>query len=268
MINHGKWNVLGVNIDALDYESAVARIVESAKMGTTCTTTALAVHGLITGCLNAGHRFRLNTLDLIVPDGQPVRWALNMLYGLDLRDRVYGPVLTLRVCEAAGRSGVPVYFYGSRAPVLEALCSRLKLRCAGLTVAGSQPSKFRQLSRTEFDTLAAEIKASGAQILFVGLGCPRQEVFAYEMAGRLNMPILAVGAAFDYHAGMLQEPPEILQRVGLQWLFRLCQEPQRLWRRYMITNSQFVVLLLLQLLHVWKPSVGDLNDPPPEMLYG
>ena len=99
MIDHGKWNVLGINIGALNYECAVAKILNCAAQGLSCTTTALAVHGMITGSLNAAQRFRLNALDLIVPDGRPVRWALNILYELNLRERVYGPVLTLRVCE-------------------------------------------------------------------------------------------------------------------------------------------------------------------------
>src|SRR6202020_2446408 len=127
-------------------------------------------------------------------------------------------------------------FYGCSQKVLGQLCVRLPQLCPGLEIAGVQPSEFRQLSEEEQKPTPNRIRNSGAKILFVGLGCPRQEVFTYEMSKHLSMPMLAVGAAFDYHAGLLQQPPQLLQRYGLQWLYRLCQEPRRLWRRYLYTN--------------------------------
>jgi N-acetylglucosaminyldiphosphoundecaprenol N-acetyl-beta-D-mannosaminyltransferase len=149
VIDHGKKNVLGVGISALDYEYAVSRIMSDAKAGRRCATTALAVHGLMTGALERAHRHRLNSFDLVTPDGQPVRWALNVLYGTKLRDRVYGPNLTLQVCQEAARQGSSVYFYGSKAEVIEKLCSRMKELCPGLKIAGAQPSEFRTLSAQE-----------------------------------------------------------------------------------------------------------------------
>src|SRR5579863_5679378 len=113
MIERGKHSLLGVRIDAVDYESAVARVIESARQGRRCTVGALAVHGVMTGATDLVQRYRLNGLDLTVPDGQPVRWALNALYGTKLKDRVYGPKLTLLVCREAVRAGIPVFFYGS-----------------------------------------------------------------------------------------------------------------------------------------------------------
>ncbi len=268
MIDHGKKNVLGVAISALDYECAVDRIISDAKAGRRCATTALAVHGLITGALEPAHRHRLNSFDLVTPDGQPVRWALNLLYGTKLADRVYGPNLTLQVCQEAAREGISVYFYGSKAEVLQELCRRMQAICPGLIIAGAQPSEFRTLSAREQMATVERIRSSGAQILFVGLGCPRQEVFTYEMSQYLNLPVLAVGAAFDYHSGLLQEPPQFLQEAGLQWLYRLCQDPARLWRRYLFTNTQFVALFLAQWLRVWRPSLEDTQVPLADVRFG
>jgi N-acetylglucosaminyldiphosphoundecaprenol N-acetyl-beta-D-mannosaminyltransferase len=268
MINRGKKNLLGVAISAVDYDYAVDRIMTDAKAGRRCATTALAVHGVMTGALNREHRYRLNSFDLVTPDGQPVRWALNRLYGTKLLDRVYGPKMTLLVCKRAAQERVPIYLYGSRPEILEKLQRQLRNICPGLQIAGVQPSKFRLLSIQEQTSVAECIRDSGARILFVGLGCPRQEVFTYEMSHYLNMPVLAVGAAFDYHSGLLKEPPEFLQLVGLQWVFRLAQEPGRLWRRYLITNSQFVALLCAQWLRLWRPKLSDVDRPVVNVRYG
>ncbi len=268
MINRGKKNLLGVAISAVDYEFAVDSIISHAKAHQRFATTALAVHGVITGALDRVHRYRLNTFELVTPDGQPVRWALNLLYGTKLRDRVYGPNMTLMVSQASARQGVPVFFYGSKPDVLEQLCTRMRQLCPGLQIAGYRPSQFRHLTPEEQMAAVAQIKNSGAQIVFVGLGCPRQEVFTYEMSQHLNMPMLAVGAAFDYYSGVLKEPPAILQRLGLQWFYRLCQEPRRLWRRYLFTNSQFIGLLAVQWLRLWQPDLRNTDKPATNVRFG
>jgi N-acetylglucosaminyldiphosphoundecaprenol N-acetyl-beta-D-mannosaminyltransferase len=268
MIDRGAKNILGVRVYAIDYEFAVTKIIESAKSGKRYTTSALAVHGVMTGALDSTHRYRLNHLDLVTPDGQPVRWALNLLHKAELRDRVCGPRLMSLVCDAVAREGVSVYFYGSTEAVLEGLRANLARKCPGLLIAGACPSRFRKLTGEEQKEVAETIRTSGAKILFVGLGCPRQEVFAYEMGRYLQMPILAVGAAFDFHAGYLHETPEVLQRTGLQWLHRLIQEPRRLWRRYTITSAQFVVLLCTQWLRLWKPDLEDTKEPAADTRFG
>ena len=267
-VKEGKFNLLGVLIDATTYQAAVERIMTAAEAGRGLSVTALAVHGVMTGVGDAEHRHRLNEFDLVTPDGQPVRWGLNLLHGAGLDDRVYGPTLTLKVCEEAAARGVPVYFYGSRPEVLEKLTQNLEARFPGFEVAGSEPSKFRQTTPREKDEIAERIRDSGAQIVFVGLGCPRQEVFAYEYKDALRMPVIAVGAAFDYHAGLLEEPPAWMQRRGLQWFYRLLQDPRRLWKRYLILNTQFVTLFTLQWLGLWRPEVTDTEAPKAEVLYG
>lgn len=246
MIDKGKVSVLGVMIDAVDYEAAVARIIDAAKDGRSYSVSALAVHGVMTGVDDPEHLTRLNRMDLVTPDGQPVRWAMNWMHGTELPDRVYGPNLTLDVCRAAAEADLPVYFYGSTQDTLDHLATRLPTLVPGIRIAGMQPSRFRQSTPDELDEIAADIRASGAAICMVGLGCPRQEVFAYENAERLSMPLLAVGAAFDFHAGLQPEPPAWVQRAGLQWFQRLIGNPRRLWRRYLILNPRYVVAVLRQ----------------------
>jgi exopolysaccharide biosynthesis WecB/TagA/CpsF family protein len=264
----GKFNLLGVLIDAVDYDAAVSRITTAARAGQPYAVSALAVHGVMTGVRDTEHRHRLNHFDLLTPDGQPVRWALNLLHHTRLSDRVYGPTLTLKVCEAAARDGLPVYFYGSRPEVLSLLESNLQQKFAGLKIAGLEPSKFRTTSAAEKTQIAQRIRDSGARIVFVGLGCPRQEVFAYEYRVLVGVPMLAVGAAFDYHAGLVDEPPNWVQRAGLQWAYRLAQQPRRLWRRYVLLNPAYLALLTAQLLRVWRPNAGRTRPPVGEVLYG
>lgn len=267
MIDQGKRNVLGVKVDAVDYEAAVARVMSAAREHRGYACTALAVHGVMTGTLDAQQRYRLNAMDLVTPDGQPVRWALNALYRSELPDRVYGPTLTLRVCEAAEREHVSIYLFGSRSDVLERLKVALLHRFPGLVIAGSEPSSFRQLDSAEREALVDRIRSSGAAITLVGLGCPRQEVFAFECAEDLSMPVLAVGAAFDYHSGTLTEPAHWIQRLGLQWAHRLLRDPRRLWRRYLLLNPAFIAMLVAQRLGAWKPSeVGE--RPRDRVAYG
>jgi N-acetylglucosaminyldiphosphoundecaprenol N-acetyl-beta-D-mannosaminyltransferase len=263
----GKKNVLGVMIDALDYETAVDRILHAARLRRGFTVSALAVHGLMTGALDPEQKFRLNHFDLLTPDGQPVRWVLNWLYRAGLRDRVYGPNLTLRVCARAAEEGLGVYFYGSKPDVLAKLKASLSQRFPNLVISGTQPSQFRRLTPDEKERLSANIRESGASIVFVGLGCPRQEVFAFECRDSLQIPILAVGAAFPFLAGQLPQAPAWVQKAGLEWLFRLLSEPKRLWRRYMFLNPAYVFLIALQAMRIRQFSTQG-QRPTEELLYG
>jgi N-acetylglucosaminyldiphosphoundecaprenol N-acetyl-beta-D-mannosaminyltransferase len=250
MIDAGRKNILGVMVDAVDYEAAVQRISDAAVSRRHFAGSALAVHGVMTGALDEVHRFRLNHLDLAVPDGQPVRWAIRALHRTQLPDRVYGPNLMLALCQRLSDLGISVYLYGSRPEVLSALERNLERKLPGLMIAGSEPSRFRRLDAQERLEVAARITASGAGVVFVGLGCPRQETWAFEYRNLISLPILAVGAAFDFHAGLTPQAPRILQRVGLEWLFRLVHEPRRLWRRYVLLNPRYVWMVLLQLLGI------------------
>ena len=263
-----KKNVLGIGIDAVNYEATVNQVIAAAKNKTPFSLSALAVHGVMTGVLDRTQRYRLNHFDLLVPDGQPVRWALNLLHQTKLRDRVYGPHLMLNVCAQAAAEGLPIYLYGSRPETLQRLAANLQKGFPNLVIAGMQPSRFRQLSAEEKQEVAAAIKASGAAITFVGLGCPRQEVWAFEYRDVLQMPLLAVGAAFDFHAGTQPQAPSTMQKYGLEWLFRLLHEPRRLWRRYVLLNPAYVSLLLLQLIRLKKFRLTTGVAPSQELRFG
>ena len=268
MIDKGKKNVIGILVNAINYEAAVSKILAAASAGKPMSVSALAVHGVMTGVIDSTHRYRLNHLDLVLPDGQPVRWALNLLYDTQLPDRVYGPKTMLQICERAAEEGLSIYLYGSHASVLEALSHNLCQRFPKLIIAGTQPSKFWQVSPQEKQEIVQQIRNSGAAITFVGLGCPRQEVWAYEYRDDLSMPLIAVGAAYDFHAGNLAKSPEWLSNIGLEWLFRMIKEPKRLWKRYVFLNPLYVWLFLLQALKIKQLDPTDATPPVEEVLYG
>jgi N-acetylglucosaminyldiphosphoundecaprenol N-acetyl-beta-D-mannosaminyltransferase len=260
-VSGGRYPVLGVGVDAVSYETAIDMILSAARERRGLGVSALAVHGVMTGALDAEHRHRLNSLELVVPDGQPVRWALRWLHGVRLGDRVRGPTLMLRLCEHAAREGLPVYLYGSRAETLQRLRERLQRRIPALTIAGTTPSAFRCLSDPEHRDVLERIRSSGARIAFVGLGCPRQEIFTFENRLLLELPVVAVGAAFDFHAGTLPEAPEWVQRSGLEWLFRLASEPRRLWRRYLLLNPLYLAMVAAQSVNMLRLDRGASEEP-------
>jgi exopolysaccharide biosynthesis WecB/TagA/CpsF family protein len=262
-----KANILGVLVSEVSYDTAVDQILKAAKDERGFSVTALAVHGVMTGAKDKTHRYRLNHLDLVTPDGQPVRWALNLLHGSKLKDRVYGPNLMLQLCSEAARNGIPIYLYGSREIVLSKLSANLRGRFPGLIVAGAAPSRFGRVTPVEKTEIAQGIKDSGAKLVFVGLGCPRQEVFAYEFRDELSMPVIAVGAAFDYHSGLASEPSEWVQRHGLQWLHRLVRDPKRLWKRYLLLNTSYVARVAMQGLHLSHPEPLEVKAPDGDVLY-
>ncbi|SCL46325.1 polymer biosynthesis protein, WecB/TagA/CpsF family [Micromonospora yangpuensis] len=252
MSTQTKRNVLGVMVDATDYASATEEVVSAARDRRPLALTALAVHGVMTGVLDPAHNARLNSFDVVTPDGQPVRWALNLLHRAELSDRVYGPQLTLHVLHRFADEGLPVYLYGSTEETLARLVPALERMFPGIKIAGMEPSKFRQVQPGEDVEIADRIKASGARLVLVGLGCPRQEIFTYAMRPLLDMPMMAVGAAFDYHAGLLRNPPPWMQKAGLEWFWRLGLEPKRLWKRYVILNPAYLGRLAAQKTGVWK----------------
>lgn len=262
MIDRGRHNVLGVYVNAVDYEAATERVLAAARDRQPLALTALAVHGVMTGVSDREHEARLNSFDVVTPDGQPVRWALNLMHRTKLADRTYGPTLTLRVVERMADEGLPIYLYGSTSEVLEKLSAQLTTAYPGLTIAGAEPSKFRAAHPGEAAEIAERITASGARLVLVGLGCPRQEIFTHALRPHLDIPLMAVGAAFDYHAGGLRKPPPWMQRNGLEWLWRLGLEPRRLWRRYLILNPAYLARLTAQATRLWPARPADPTTKP------
>ena len=235
-----KVDLFGVGITVTTYDDATERIMEAARARRSYAVSALAVHGLMEAVDDDEFRELVNGIDLVTPDGQPVRWAMNTLRGTDLDDRVYGPDLTWRVVEAAASEGIGIYLFGSTEETANAFAAAIVRRHPEAVIAGVQPDRFRDATSAEDADDIERINSSGAGVVLVGRGCPRQERWVAQHQGKVDAAMLAVGAAFDYGAGTLEPPPAWMQRMGLQWLFRLAQEPGRLWRRYLITNSKFL----------------------------
>jgi N-acetylglucosaminyldiphosphoundecaprenol N-acetyl-beta-D-mannosaminyltransferase len=203
--------------------------------------TAAAVNLVM--CAREDPEARAATLGatLAVPDGQPLVWALHAL-GHSRATRVYGPDLMANFCARAARTGTPIYLYGGRTPeALELLQQRLRERFPSLRIVGAFSPPFRAPTPEEEDATVAAIDASGAAVVWVGTGQPKQEKWMLRMRPRLAAPLLVgVGAAFDFHAGLISQAPAWMQRNGLEWLYRLSREPRRLWRRYARYNPLFV----------------------------
>lgn len=268
MIDRGKHNVVGVQVHAVDYEAAVEKIIAAAKRGEPMSVAAVSVHGVMMSVLDSTHRYRLNQLDLVVPDGQPVRWALNWIHKAKLKERVYGPRMMYEVIRRAADEALPIFLFGGYDSMLNDLKRELLNRLPNLKIAGMKPARYERLSVDEQAALVQEIKNSGAKLAFIGLGCPKQEVFVYEMRQALGMPALAVGAALNFHAGHLPQAPPALQRWGLEWAFRLAKEPRRLWRRYLVVNPIYLGLFALQKTGLYVIEPASAQPPQQEMRYG
>lgn len=241
-------NILGVRISVTDYVQTTRCIVDAARARRALLIAATDVNSVMQARRDPAYAAALNSFDIVAPDGQPVRWGLRLTKQARLHDRVYGPTLMLHVCEAASRAGLSVFLYGSRSETLRLLAERLVARFPALVIAGTREGRFRPLTLLEQEQDAHEITHSGAAITFVGMGCPRQEWWIFHMRKRVSMPMLAVGAAFDFHAGLVAQAPTWMQDRGLEWAYRLSREPKRLWRRYVLLTPQYVPLIAAQAL--------------------
>jgi len=189
----------------------------------------------------------MNRADLVTPDGMPLVWALLGL-GVRRAEHVRGTDLTTAVLTSATDEGMPIGFFGGSPDVLETLLTTVARRWPRLRVAYAYSPPFREASREEDDAIVGSINASGVRILFVGLGCPKQELWMESHRERVHAVMLGVGAAFDFLAGTKKEAPLLMQRTGTEWLFRLATEPRRLWKRYLGQNPRFLALIALQLI--------------------
>lgn len=241
-------NILGVQISAIDMAMALRTIeawISRRESHYVCVT---GVHGVMESWRDQKLCRIHNAAGLVTPDGMPLVW-LSRLMGFRQVERVYGPDLMLAVCKRSATQGYRQFFYGGAPGVADTLAHRLQSRFPGLQVAGFHSPPFRQLTPEEDTDLVERINALQPDILWVGLGTPRQERWMAAYVGRLNVPVLiGVGAAFDFHAGLKRQAPSWMQNSGLEWLFRLLREPRRLWRRYLINNPWFIWLVLLQAL--------------------
>jgi N-acetylglucosaminyldiphosphoundecaprenol N-acetyl-beta-D-mannosaminyltransferase len=238
-------NVLGTRVDATSYDDASGRILEWARSRESRYVCVASVNNVMVARQDPAFLRIMHQADLVTPDGMPLVWALRWL-GVPNATRVRGTDLMIAVLRRAAEAGVPVGLYGGDPRILEQLVDRLGRAWPRLDLAYVHSPPFRPLTQEEDERTAREIVASGARIVFVGLGCPKQEQWMARNRGRVPAVTIGVGAAFDFLSGAKKQAPGAMQRAGLEWLFRLSTEPKRLWRRYLRQNPAFMGLLALQ----------------------
>ncbi|MDJ0703946.1 MAG: WecB/TagA/CpsF family glycosyltransferase [Leptolyngbyaceae cyanobacterium MO_188.B28] len=239
--------VLGIPIHVTSYHDVCDRIQTWAASKTSCYIVAANVHVVMTAYWQSNYRQILNHAALVTPDGMPLVWALRLL-GAKRQTRVYGPDLMLACCDRAAQLSLPIYLYGGTEPILQKLAFNLKKLFPALKIAGSHAPPFRPLTPAEESADIERIHRSGASVVFVSLGCPKQERWMARQQGKLAAVMIGVGAAFSFHSGEISQAPRWLMKLGLEWLYRLCKEPRRLWRRYLINNPAFLALFGVQLI--------------------
>jgi N-acetylglucosaminyldiphosphoundecaprenol N-acetyl-beta-D-mannosaminyltransferase len=248
-------NVLGVGIDAIDLSMAVRRIMSAAATGRVGYVCVTGVHGVMEAQRDPAFRQILNSSLVTTPDGMPMVW-LGRASGFRRMRRVYGPDLMLELCRESASTGASHFFYGGTEGVAESLAESLQRRFPGLRIAGTYTPPFRPLSAHEEQQLAQQLQDLRPDFMWVGLSTPKQERFMSEYVGRLTATVMiGVGAAFDIHSGRTRQAPGWMQRSGLEWLFRLLQEPRRLFKRYARNNPAFVFRVALQKLRLRQYSL-------------
>lgn len=238
--NRHTGDVLGTPIDAVDWGTALERIVRWGAARESRYVCICNVHSVITARQNTVFARVLAESDMNTPDGAPVAWVLRHS-GYPAQQRINGPDLMWRHAALAARAGQPIFLYGGRNTTLNKLREALLQAHPGLVIAGMYSPPFRPLTLEEDAAIVDRINASGAEVVWVGLGCPKQELWMAAHRGRINAVMVGVGAAFDYHAGTIRRAPRWMRDGGLEWAFRLAAEPRRLARRYAVTNSLFMV---------------------------
>lgn len=244
-------NILGSLISAEKYDRILNTLTGWAQNRESRYVCICNVHSVVTAYFDPAFRNILNSADTAAPDGMPLVWALRKM-GFSGQNRVDGPSLMLSLCERAVRDDLKIYLYGSTDNTLRLLKQNLLKRYPGLQIAGYYAPPFRELSPEEAVAETEMINESGANIVFAGIGCPKQENWIAKNRGRINAVMIGVGAAFDFHAGTIKRAPLWMRKNGLEWVHRLCSEPRRLWKRYLQTNTAFMFLFLLQVTGLKK----------------
>ena len=243
--------IIDLNVDICDHASVIRRIAEMVERGTGGYACFSTVHMVMESHDKPDYGAKVNAADIIIPDGMPLVWMQKM-QGKKEATRVRANDLMIMLCRFAAENGMQVGFYGGKQEVIDEIIARTKNELPDLNISYSFSPPFRPLTDEEDATITSDIRESGTQILFMGLGCPKQEIWMAAHKDNLHCVMLGVGASFDFYAGNVKESPEWLGKLGLEWLFRLTQEPKRLWRRYSILNPRFMWLTMLQLSGIKK----------------
>jgi N-acetylglucosaminyldiphosphoundecaprenol N-acetyl-beta-D-mannosaminyltransferase len=250
-------HILGTRVDETSYRDAINKIMAWAILGRFHFVCAANVHMIMESYDSKDFKNIVNNADIVTPDGMPIVMMLRIL-GLNGQKRVYGPTLMKYICEVSAQGGIPVGFYGSTTETLSALIHNLTSCITNLKVGYQYSPPFRPLNPEEDEAIVNNINDSKVKILFVGLGCPKQEQWMFEHRNRVKAVMIGVGAGFDFFAGTKRQAPKWMMQTGLEWLFRLFSEPKRLWRRYLYNNPRFLCLAAMQLLKL-RDFKGDFE---------
>ena len=249
-------NVLGVGVHTIDLPTAASIIESAVREGTKGYVCVTGVHGVMEAQSDPEFRHILNHALLVTPDGMPTVWVGRM-QGNSTMKRVFGPDLMLEVCRHSAGNGIRHFLYGGNPGVADELAERLRHMFPGIEVVGAFTPPFRPLVPSEKLALEAQLESARPDIIWVGLSTPKQEKFMAANFRRLSCKIMiGVGAAFDIHTGHVKDAPQWIKDAGLQWAHRLCQEPRRLWKRYLLNNSAFLAALCLQLMGLRRYPLG------------
>jgi N-acetylglucosaminyldiphosphoundecaprenol N-acetyl-beta-D-mannosaminyltransferase len=240
-------HILGMKVNVTSYEDTTGVVAAWSRVSPSRYICVATVNNVMEAYDSQRFRDIMNAADLVTPDGMPLVWGLRLL-GHRSATRVYGPDLTPVVLERAAADGIPVGFYGGSPDVLACLQKTVKDRFPDLQISYAFSPPFRPLTKDEDEEIVAAINRSRARILFIGLNTPKQDYWMAEHKGRIQAVMLGVGAAFDFLAGSKRQAPRWMMKIGMEWFFRLCTEPRRLWKRYLKHNPRFAVLFTLQLL--------------------
>ncbi|WP_459573924.1 WecB/TagA/CpsF family glycosyltransferase [Cupriavidus sp. 8B] len=239
--------VIGTPIDAISWDEAIQKISTWARMRESRYVCICNAHSVVTATREIEFAKVLQDADMATPDGAPVAWMLRRL-GFATQERINGPDLMRLLCQHCAQEDISIYLYGSTEKTLAALKNRLSKIYPSLRIAGMESPAFGPVSEADDQATVQRINESGASIVFVGLGCPKQERWLAAHRGRVHSVMIGVGAAFDFHAGTVKRAPEWMRKNGMEWLHRLLSEPRRLWKRYLVTNSLYIYRATLQLL--------------------
>jgi len=231
------------------YDQFIDTIIDEGSTGTSKYVCVANVHMLIEAHLDGSFSKVVADADMVTPDGRPLTWGLRLLYGIR-QDRVPGMELLPDLLRPAAKGQLPVYFYGSNQPMLDATYRYITRHFPQLPVAGMYSPPFRNLTKEEEDDVVLRINQSGARLVFVILGCPKQEKWMASMKGRINAVMIGIGGALPVMIGMQKRAPAWMQRLGMEWFFRFCQEPRRLFKRYLVTNTLFIFLLVKEFIKI------------------
>jgi N-acetylglucosaminyldiphosphoundecaprenol N-acetyl-beta-D-mannosaminyltransferase len=236
-------SVVGTKIDAIRTEEAVKKILGWGSLRDSRYVTLCNVHVVVTASRDMEYKKIIDRADISAPDGAPIAWMLRRL-GYSNQRRVSGPDLMWKLCERAASINLPIYLYGSTDATQKALAERVLAAFPDIIIAGKEAPPFRKITNSEDSKTIEKINSSGAGIVFVGLGCPKQEIWMAEHRGKIRSVMIGVGAAFDFLSGQKRRAPIWMQKAGMEWFYRLLTEPGRLGKRYIQTNTIFILLVI------------------------